>query len=550
MSRFLSCVVLLGLAGGPSLAAPPAAPPPAPVFGETVEVRVVNLEVTVTDRNGVPVTGLAAGDFELSIDGSEVPVKYFTEIRRGSAVAAETPSTETVAGVPDLVPGKPVGTSYLVFVDDFFALSRDRNRVLTSLRQQVARLQPEDRMAVVAYDGAKLEMLTSWTQSSRDLERVFRDAMDRPAGGLRRLAERRSLLSDRSFRQQFPSLAASRREALDTRLDLSERAYADTLQNQLRNEVAAVTAALRSFANPPGRKVLLLLAGGWPYDVVQFVVNQTSRLATDPSIVPGEKIFAPLIDTANQVGYTVFPVDVPGMTSQAVSDVDSVPGDRERFSGFLRENNEQYTLERVARGTGGKALLNSQRMQALVRAETATRTYYWIGFVPQWEGNDRRHQVEVRVRKPGLTARARSGYVDFSRKSEISAEVESVLLFGSGPGVQPLDLMLGQPTRDHGHTMRVPMSLSIPTSTLTLLPGEGARTADLELRVAAVDERGARSEMPVVPIRLSVPDERSPSARARFETTLELRRTRNHVVVAVYDPVSGTLWSATADVRP
>jgi hypothetical protein len=61
-----------------------------PVFGETLEVRVVNLEVVVTDRDGLPVTGLAPSDFRLSVDGQALPIRYFTEVRGGDAVAPET----------------------------------------------------------------------------------------------------------------------------------------------------------------------------------------------------------------------------------------------------------------------------------------------------------------------------------------------------------------------------------------------------------------------------------------------------------------------------
>jgi hypothetical protein len=55
-----NCLVLLALAIAPAGAQEPA-PAPPPVFGETVEVRVVNLEVSVTDRDGVPVGWVTLG---------------------------------------------------------------------------------------------------------------------------------------------------------------------------------------------------------------------------------------------------------------------------------------------------------------------------------------------------------------------------------------------------------------------------------------------------------------------------------------------------------
>jgi VWFA-related protein len=279
-------------------------------------VRVVNLEVEVFDRDGLSVTGLGPADFELTVDGERLPIRYFTEIRGGTAVAAEA-STGEITAVPDLVAGEPVGTNYLVFVDDFFPLARDRDRVLQALRDDVGRLKPEDRMAIVAFDGNELTMLSTWTNSARELERTLRDATRRPSHGLRRLSERRSLASDRAASRTFPGIERRRLSRFDTRLDISERFYAETLEQQLDNMVSAVAAALRGFANPPGRKVLLLFAGGWPFDVGEFVTSEFGRAVNEPGVKRGRQLFAPIIDTANQVGYSIFAVDVPGLAASA-----------------------------------------------------------------------------------------------------------------------------------------------------------------------------------------------------------------------------------------
>lgn len=542
---------LAALAAAQTAPPEPAGAPPAAVapFGETVEVRVVNLEVVVTDRDGLPVTGLGIDDFRLSVDGTEQPIRYFTEVRGGAAVRAE-PAAAAEA-VPSLEPGEPVGTSYLVFVDDFFPLARDRDRVLQALRDDVGRLGPEDRMAIVAFDGDRLEMLTSWTNSQHDLERALRDAQARPAGGLRRVSEQRSLGRDRQVRAGVPGVDARRVTALDTRLGVDERFYAETLERQLENVVSAAAAALRGFANPPGRKVLLLLSGGWPYEIDDFVSNQFGRAVSEPGVQNGPTLYAPIADTANQLGYTIFSVDVPGLAGDGTTDVevDAVPENSARFAGFLRENNQQYTLQRVAAATGGRALLNAARLDILPRVEAATRSYYWIGFVPTWKGDDRRHDVEIEVKRDGLRVASREGYFDFSRRAEVSAAVESVLLFGAGPGVRDLDLEIGAATVD-GRRLLVPIVLSLPTDELTLLPAGAGVAADLELRVAAVDDRGGRSEMPVVPIRLTLPKPPEPGGRARYQTTLELRRVKNRVAVAVYDPVSGAIWTKIAEIRP
>src|SRR5215218_7873449 len=62
-------------------------------FGESIDVRVVNVEAVVTDRKGDRVQGLTAGDFRLLVDGVEVPIDYFTEVADGVALPARWGAT-------------------------------------------------------------------------------------------------------------------------------------------------------------------------------------------------------------------------------------------------------------------------------------------------------------------------------------------------------------------------------------------------------------------------------------------------------------------------
>lgn len=547
MRAFLGLLLLSA-----ALPAVAQAPAKTPVFGETVEVRVVNLEVVVTDRDGLPITGLRPGDFRLTVDGNELPIRFFTEVRGGDAILPEAAGdpAPTVASVPDLLPGSPVGTSYLVFVDDFFSIARDRNQVLRSLVGELAGLAPEDRMAVVAFDGNRLDLVSSWTNSAPQLERALRKAESRPAFGLQRRAEKRNLASDQRLRRDMGSFAG--RGTLDGQLEVTERYYAEVLQSQVENAVSAAAAALRGFANPPGRKVLILLSGGWPFDPAEFAANDFTRLVVEPGLKRGETLLSPLVDAANQLGYTIYAVDVPGLENELFGDAEfaEAPDLETGTAGFLRESNTQWSLQFVSQETGGRALLNSRRLEVLRRAAADTRTYYWIGFVPNWQGDDVRHDVDVEVLREGLKVRTRAGYLDSSRSREVSMAVESVLLFGSGPNVQPLPLRVGEPKRKSAGVMSVELELGIPLDGLTLVPTEKGVATELELRVAALDERGGRSDIPVVPIRLDLPSQPPTGRFVAYRTTLELRRVRNQVVVALYDPVSGVIHSASAEIEP
>ena len=186
MKKQLLAALLVALVGVASPAA--ASEGREPGYLESIDVTVVNVEAVVTDRQGVRVPNLDIDDFRLYVDGVETPIDFFSEIRGGDVVAASGQGGR----VPTVVAGEPVGTSYLVFIDEFFTIAADRRKVLRKLSGELGWLGPEDRMAVVAWDGSGLEMLSTWSRSQRDLEHTLRAAVERPSGGLHRLSELRN----------------------------------------------------------------------------------------------------------------------------------------------------------------------------------------------------------------------------------------------------------------------------------------------------------------------------------------------------------------------
>src|SRR5918999_747137 len=230
-------LALAVLAAMPVVAQQPPAEQPSGVFGEQIEVRVVNVEAVVTDRQGNRVQGLKPSDFRLKVDGKAVPIEYFNEVRGGQAIALDAQETAAVQGLPSLAPGTAVGTSYLVFIDDFFALSARRDEVLRDLKEQLTRLGPEDRMAIVAYDGGRVDMLSSWTGSQRQLGQAIEQAIGRRAFGVGRVAELRSFEASR--RIAGVTFEPGPRGAFAQRLDIEEMEYADRLASQTERAVMA-----------------------------------------------------------------------------------------------------------------------------------------------------------------------------------------------------------------------------------------------------------------------------------------------------------------------
>lgn len=528
-------------------AAPAPSPEAATSFGDSIDVRVVNVEAVVTGKDGNRVPNLGAKDFRVIVDGKPVTVEYFTEVREGEAQGAETASPAEPAGAvtPQSVATGAVRTNYLVFIDDYFSVERRRNEVIRSLRETVTKLGPGDRMAVVAFDGARLTMLSSWTGSQADLQRAFDRAASRPARGIDRVTEFRRFQANETF--------AADTDAGDRALDVLSRGpglnmrqseYADMLVRQVQAEVAGAVSTLRAFAMPEGRKVMLLMAGGWPMSVQSFLSGGDKIPSKE--FAEGEEVFRPLTNAANLLGYTLYPIDVPGVEASG-ADTTSLAG--AAGGGLFREQEIEGTLHFLAKETGGRPLLNSTRTNALTMAATDTRSYYWLGFSPAWERNDKRHTVKVEVLKPGLEVRARNGFLDLSKKAEVSMMIESAIHFGGLPGTVPLPLKIGSPVKGR-KGLEIAITLGIPSDIMTAIPVGNKFATKLELRVAASDEGGNASDVPMVPLELSSDHAPTPGRFVKYETKVTLRGKAQQLVVAVYDPISGKLASARGTVPP
>jgi VWFA-related protein len=422
-------IPLLLAAGSMTLVAQEPAPAGAKVegteVGESIDVRVVNVEAVVTDRGGQRIKGLKPSDFRLLVDGKEVSIDYFTEIRGGNAV-------EVHGDVPASPVSGTVGRNLLVFVDQNYSVQAQLDHVLGQLEGDLERLAPGDQIALVAADReGHLKILTDWTSDAASLRAAIARLRQEPTGGMHyrvaldRLENDRILLNLAASGNAWgdsPSLLRQTNVGnwWDLRSGRQPRSLS-TLERDVAAEDeaaiwaddsfgAAVLASMRAFSSAPGRKVMVLFSGGWPG-------------GQDPSIV----------EAANLLGYSLYPVDVAGLQASATPTearhVGLAAADANRsYDGFVTSDFEQrvhYGFETLARDTGGKASINGLRETALERTLADTEAYYWLGFSPVWNADGKKHDIRLEVRGSGLKVRARRSYSDLSLRAQQALEAQS-----------------------------------------------------------------------------------------------------------------------------
>lgn len=413
-------------------------------FGETVDVRVINLDVVVTDRSGDRVTGLGAEDFRLLVDGEEVPISYFTEIREGRVTGASEPAAGAEPRPTGLAAGEAVPTHYLVFLDDDFALDHQRDQVIDHMIGQISRLQPEDRVALVRYDGDRVQVLADWIAPGPELSEALERARELDGWGIRRLLEARGFaFNDPTFNTPVTFVGGEPGGATIFQQNLRWQT-----RDRLGIEMLAAASAITRFNGTPGRKVLILLAGDWP---ATGALSPYGGSLDGPAFSHGFDVFRPLVETANLLSWTVYPVGVsPRFTpvSSGALDAGAVGGDRDRLlanagaqhqtlrvnaatsRGIARRSAVDSTLRYLAAQTGGRAVLYGSRTAALQEVAEDTRSYYWIGFQPTFAGDDERHRVKIEIRRSGLSARSREGYIDLAPATARLLALQNELITG------------------------------------------------------------------------------------------------------------------------
>jgi hypothetical protein len=292
--------------------------------------------------------------------------------------------------------------------------------------------------------------------------------------------------------------------------------YAESVRSDLNFTIDAMREMVSSLAGLPGRKAILYVSDGVPLiagEDVFYAVDQgfqqsgaMTRLFTYDSSRRLEELAA----HANGNRVSFYTIDAAGLRVSSSADVQSFQADRAGGSSHIdsiRTHNLQASLQLLAEQTGGKAIINQNRVeQALGTVAVDFRTYYSLGYSPGHSGDGRYYRLEVKLkdRGKGWNLRHREGYRDKPAVTQMTDGVLAALNFPYSSN--PLDLTLsfdpGQ-RREDGHFL-VPVKVTIPIRALTLVPRGDAYEANARLYLAAKDEKGWVSEVQQAPLPVRV----------------------------------------------
>ncbi len=534
----------------PALAAPGS--PPQVVgeqesFSGSVQVSIVNVDAYVTDRDGNPVTGLTAAEFEVFDDGEPVEITNFYAVEHGRPAGSASPKTAAAEPVAASVPLEPAPEELpaeqqlrlVIFVDNFNSLPLERNRILPDLRSFVLhQLRDGDEVLLVTYDRA-LNVRHPFTRDRH----LVADA----------LLELEDLTGFRTARD------AQRREAIRHIEDADEESaallwalnYADSEMIEIRDTVSALRELLDSLAGLPGRKVMLHVSSGVPMVAGQELFEAVdirfddSRAFMEMARYDTSRDFESLAAQANAHRVSFYTLDAGGLRPDLFGGAEYTairsPGTRSRISSAA-EANHQSTLRYLANRTGGRAIVNrNEVLPPLREVGAALQTYYSLGYPERQAGDGRYHRIRVEVNRPGVQVRHRDGYRSRSSSDRMFERVRAALAYSFEDNPLGIQARPGDAVRRSRSEYLVPVQVRIPLANVVLLPQpDGKHEARLRLFVAAIDDQGRASGVEEVPIGFRLPAEHVEAARGEsylHTHRLLVRAGLQKLVVGVLDEI-------------
>ncbi len=360
--------------------------------------RLVLVDVVATDSNGQPVHDLKAQDFTILEDGKPQQILSMEEQRPD---ASPTPS-------PALNLPQNVYTNYVnrseagaLTVLLFDTLNTDRQNLMFAKDEMIRFLKklPAGKRVALFTLSERLQMVQGFTDNSDTLIALAQRISTKPHAAYSNTREFSATVGE-----MREAGFANSPKAFHNMVEFFAEDYVGKLESRAQDTLDALNLLARSLAVVPGRKNLIWISGGFPFDIT----TNSPQLQKTAALLAATRV-------------AVYPVDVRGVlttgmdgSTRSSETVGSVQTQSyETIAGVDYENARIVeTLLNTAKLTGGKAYINKNDLQSAINDGMLTgSSYYSLAYRPEnadWNGKFRK--IAVKGSQPNLKLLYRSGY--------------------------------------------------------------------------------------------------------------------------------------------
>ena len=556
--------LLVSLPSSAAAAGAPAAGEATAPFVERFDIDVINVEAFVTGKDGKSVDDLTIDDFEVFEDGKKVELTNFFQNDRVASLGAESaddPPAGNAAALPSgaappVVP-EDQRLNLVVYVDLYHLRPANKTKVLNQLGGFLEqRIGHGDRVMTIAHQ-RNLKMIHPFTQDFQRIKAGIGEVSVMATGGQTSDAERRRVTASVFCTSDNPAM--DQQNAL-----LSVKTFAEQQALEIQSSMTALETVLRSLGGLPGRRALLYVSDGLEkqpgLDLFQLYRDRfgggrrtgDASIPDDPSMdmarTDQTRIFNKVAETANSHQVTLYTLQARGTGGLAHThpqEADTSAGIAGNFiASTERSLSEQEPLIALADETGGSAIVNTSNFQgAFASLSSDFNSLYSLGYRSQRGGDGKYHKIEVKVKRPGLKVRHRSGYVDNSQEKRVADRAYSSLILDLESNPLGVTVDFATPKDQGFNKYHLPLLIRVPLSQLALLPDGDKYRGKLRIFFAVQDPDGAVSQVQEIPYPVEVPAAEMDQLREKevgYALKLAVREGSPRIAVSVWDEIAGT----------
>jgi VWFA-related protein len=542
-SRVTSVVLIAVLAAGPLAAQQKNPPVETPKLTESIDVRVIGVDVVVTDKKGKPVTGLTKDDFRIFENGIEKPISNFYEIEGKTAtqaVVVPTPGAPAVAPPKEEI-NEQLRRRIILYIDNLSLAPFNRNRVFKQMKEFVKdAMRPGDEAMVATYNRS-LKVRTPFTRDPIQIQQTLDAIAGESAQGTANRSEFKDVTSRINDAQTYEDATAT------------ARAYAQSVEHDLRQSVESISGLLTTLAGVDGKKILVLTTEGFQiqpgreaFTLIDEVAREKGWQSSSMLEAMGfndNALIESIAKTANANGITIYPIHAGGLSAGN----EGMTADNQQATSYnvtsAAASNTTESLQLMAEMTGGVATARTNNFAgAFKNIVRDLDSYYSLGYRAGTERVDRQRELEVRVKNRNLQVRNRQTFVEKSTFQEMSDRVIANLLYKTKANDLGIRVKVDSPVPAND-LFRVPVEVHIPIDSLTLLQQGEAYMGGFSLYVVVGNKDGDMSDVSRKSHQITIPVTDFAKAKGKYYTyTLDLmcERGLNKISVGVVDDVSNT----------
>jgi VWFA-related protein len=533
-------------------------------FVERLDIDVINVEAFVTDKDGKSVDDLTLADFEVYEDGKPVELTNFFQNDRLESLAGEASALAPEAGA-EAAPAAPAQPdsredqrlNLVVYVDLYHLRPANKAKVLDQLGSFVEkRLGHGDRVMTITHQRS-LKMIHPFTQDFQKVRAGIAEVSKMATGGQAADSERRRVTNAIFFSTDNPAM--DQQNAL-----LAIKTFAEQQALEIGSSMTALETVLRSLGGLPGRRALLYVSDGLEkqpgLDLFQLYRDKfgggsragDAAILDNPAVevirTDQTRIFNEVAATANTYQVTLYTLQARGAASLPhlnAQEADTSAGVGGSFTASTeRMHSEQEPLIALADETGGAAIINTSNFKgAFESLSNDFNSLYSLGYRSKNGGDGRYHKIEVKVKRPGLKVRHRSGYVDNSLEKRVADRAYSSLILDLESNPLGVTVEFATPKDQGFNKYHLPLLIRVPLAQLALLPDGDKYRGKLRIFFAVQDPDGAVSQVQEIPYPVEIPAAEMDQLREKevgYAMKLAVREGSPKIAVSVWDEIAGT----------